>query len=229
MAAPAFAVRRSADAASPRGVAIVTVQPIPFQGDDRALLDALRGGHPGAAAALYDRFAPALQRTLERTLGPDADVPDLLQEVFVTAFAEVGKLSDPEKLGSWLTSIAVFTARACIRRRARRRWLAGLAFAPVEAEPQAAPAADAAREALRECYDVLGALPADERIAFALRIIDGRPLQEAADAARTSLATFKRRLARAEARFVAEAERRPALVEWMDGGTRWTEGRKTRG
>jgi RNA polymerase sigma-70 factor (ECF subfamily) len=206
----------------------VTVQPIRFQGDDRALLEALRAGHPGAAAALYDRFAPSVQRTLERTIGPDADVPDLLQEVFVTAFAEVRRLSDPDKLGAWLASIAVFTARACIRRRARRRWLAKLALGPEPAEPRADPA-DSAREALRQCYDVLGTLPTDERIAFALRIIDGRPLQEAANAARTSLATFKRRLARAEARFVAEAERRPALAEWMDGGTRWSEGRKTRG
>jgi RNA polymerase sigma-70 factor (ECF subfamily) len=77
------------------------------------------------------------------------------------------------------------------------------------------------RDALRATYAALDALPADERVAFALRFIDGMELTEVAAACETSLATIKRRLARAEDRFEAEARKHPALEAWIDGGTRW--------
>ena len=33
------------------------VTPLTFVGDDTALVEALRAGHPGAPAALYDRYS----------------------------------------------------------------------------------------------------------------------------------------------------------------------------
>ena len=67
----------------------------------------------------------------------------------------------------------------------------------------------------------LGRLPADERIAFALRFIDGMELVEAAAACRVSLSTFKRRMLRAERKFAERARREPALAEWLKGAERW--------
>jgi RNA polymerase sigma-70 factor (ECF subfamily) len=197
------------------------VTPLKFVGDDRALVEALRAGHPGAVAALYERHAPAVHRALRSALGPDADLPDLLQEVFLRALDNIAELDDYERLRGWLSSIAVFTARALIRRRARRAWLS--LFSPQRAASQEqAPPSTEARLALREVYELLDRLPVDERMAFALRIIDGLTLPEAAEACRVSLATFKRRLARAERAFVQAAEQRPALLPWLEGGTRWT-------
>ena len=77
------------------------------------------------------------------------------------------------------------------------------------------------RQALREVYAVLDRMPVDERLAFALRLIDGMPLAEAAAAMRVSLATFKRKLQRAERRFLSEVERSPNLREYMQEGSRW--------
>ena len=197
------------------------VTPLKFVGDDRALVDALRAGHPGAVAALYERYAPVVHRALRSTLGPDADLPDLLQEVFLRALDNISELDDHRRLRGWLSSIAVFTARALIRRRARRSWLS--LFSPqLTASRELPPPSTEARLALREVYDVLERLPVDERMAFALRIIDGMTLPEAADACRTSLATFKRRLSRAERAFVQAAEQRPLLQHWLQEGTRWT-------
>src|SRR5262245_32362524 len=65
------------------------VTPLKFVGDDRALVEALRGGHPGAVAVLYERHAPAVHRALRSALGPDADLPDLLQEVFLRALDNI--------------------------------------------------------------------------------------------------------------------------------------------
>jgi RNA polymerase sigma-70 factor (ECF subfamily) len=157
---------------------------------------------------------------LRSTLGPDPDLPDLLQEVFIRALDSLNELEDFARVRSWLTSIAIFTARAQIRRRSRRSWL-GL-FSPQRTAPtQAEPAALEARDALRQIYEVLDELPLNERVAFALRFIQGSTLPEAAEASRVSLATFKRRLARGEQLFLEGARRRPALLPWLKDGTRW--------
>jgi len=196
------------------------VTPLTFVGDDEALVQALRAGHPGAAAAFYDQNASHVHRALQSVLGADADVPDLLQEVFIRAIDRIGELEDLSRVRSWLTTIAIFTARAHIRRAARRSWL-GL-FAPDRTHPrhQEPPSADA-RAALRETYLVLDQLPADERIAFVLRFIEAMSLPDGAAACRVSLATFKRRLSRGEKRFVEIARSRPALQHWLEDGTRW--------
>jgi RNA polymerase sigma-70 factor (ECF subfamily) len=194
--------------------------PLTFVGDESALYEALRTGHPGAAAAFYDRHADHVQRTLRSALGPDADLPDLLQEVFIRALDQIGKLNDTERVRSWLGTIATFVARAHLRLRARRRWL-GL-FSPETTRPQHLdPPSSEARWALREIYEVLDHMPLKERMAFVSRFIDGKTLPEAAKACQTSRATFKRRLTRAERQFLDGARKRPALVPWLQDGTRW--------
>ena len=64
---------------------ISMVTPLTFARGDDDLIDALRAAHPGAAALFYDRYATAVHRTLQSVLGRDAEIPDLLQEVFIRA------------------------------------------------------------------------------------------------------------------------------------------------
>ncbi len=116
--------------------------------------------------------------------------------------------------------IAVHVARSAIARRRRRSWLWFLPGAELP-EVDSGAASGEVLDALRATYAALDRLPVDERIAFALRFIDGMELTEVAEACDTSLATIKRRLARAGARFEAEARRRPVLEPWLEGGTRW--------
>jgi RNA polymerase sigma-70 factor, ECF subfamily len=197
------------------------VTPLTFIGGDEALIQALRAGHPGAAAVFYDQHATHVHRTLESTLGSDADIPDLLQDIFIRAIDRIGELEDLTRVRSWLTTIAIFTARAHIRRRARRKWLS--LFSPDRASSRRQePPSSEARFALRETYELLDYLPANERIAFVLRIIEGMTLPAAAEACRVSLATFKRRLSRAEKKFLEGARTRPSLAHWLEEGTRWS-------
>src|SRR4051812_21229445 len=58
------------------------VTPLPFVGSDEDLIEALDKGHPGAANAFYDRYAEVVDRILSRVVGPDADLPELIQEAF---------------------------------------------------------------------------------------------------------------------------------------------------
>jgi RNA polymerase sigma-70 factor (ECF subfamily) len=204
-----------------------TVTPLTFgHGDEDlrggdGLIDALRAGHPGAAAVFYDRYAASVQRGLQSVLGRDAEIPDLLQEVFIRAIDRIGELQDLNQVRGWLTTIAVFAARAHIRRQARRKWLS--LFSPDQTRQRhLEPPSSDARRALRDTYRTLDTLPANERIAFVLRFIEGMTLPEAAAAAGVSLATLKRRLSRAEKKFVARVRERPLLEQWLQEGTRWT-------
>ena len=118
---------------------------------------------------------------------------------------------------SWLASICVHQAYREIRRRTRSRWF----FLTDDDEtlertaPVATPEVD---EAVRATYRVLDKLPAEERIAFALRFINEMELVEVADACQVSLATAKRRLARARKKFTTMARTYPELADWLLGG-----------
>lgn len=153
---------------------------------------------------------------LVRVLGPDPEIPDLLQDVMVSALGSIHRLGDPRALRAWLTQIAVFTARVRIRRRTRWRFMRFVA--PEELPERGVEPHDAlATETLRATYRVLERMGSDERIAFALRFIDGMELTEVAQASRVSLATVKRRLNRAHTQFQELAKSEPALAEWLGG------------
>jgi len=191
---------------------------------DEALVQGVRAGNPTAMAEFHDRFAPQVERLLRGVLGPDHELFDLHHDVFVRALASIQRLKDPAALGGWMNAIAVHTAQSALEKRiSRRRWV-GLLL------PEAAPELDRpdptrqldAREALRVVYQLLDRLPVGDRVAFALRYLDGRELADVAEACEVSLATLKRRLSRAEVKFRALADRSPTLVELMaQGRPRW--------
>lgn len=187
---------------------------------DAQLVEALREGHPGAPAALFDRYGPLVNRVLLRVLGGGADHDDRVQETFLEALRSVHTLRDAGALRPWMTTIAARVARAELRRRRLRRffWLDAETPAP---EP-AVHDDHAARDALRATWRVLDQMPTDERLAFTLRFIHNEELTLVADACDCSLATVKRRLARAEARFVALCQQHPELVRRLADGGRWS-------
>ncbi len=193
--------------------------PLVARGDDAALVSALMRGDAAARAELFDRHAQHAQRVLARVLGHDIELADVLHEVFARALAQIDRLEDPAALKWWLTTIAVFTAREHIRRRTRNRWLRFFASEDLPDIPVVS-ADEEVRESLRRTYAVLDRLGVDDRIAFSLRFIEGLDLGEVAAACGVSLNTIKRRLARAERRFVALARREPALHDWLERGTR---------
>jgi RNA polymerase sigma-70 factor (ECF subfamily) len=188
---------------------------LPAPESDELLVLSLRARHPDAGTLLFDRYAPHVRRVLVRVMGPDSEILDLVHDVFVTALESVNRLVDPRALRAWLTQIAVFTARARIRRRVRGRVLRFLPFSELP-EPELPPADFEASESMQAVYRVLDALDTDQRIAFALRFVAGMELTEVAASCGVSLATIKRRLAKAQESFVRAAGREPALREWLE-------------
>jgi RNA polymerase sigma-70 factor, ECF subfamily len=187
---------------------------LPAPESDELLVLALRARHPDAGTQLFDRYAPHIRRVLVRVMGPDSEILDLVHDVFVTALESVHRLMDPKALRAWLTQIAVFTARARIRRRVRGRVLRFLPFSELP-EPELPPADFEASQSMQAVYRVLGSLDTDQRIAFALRFVAGMELTEVAATCGVSLATIKRRLSRAQASFSSAAQREPSLADWL--------------
>jgi RNA polymerase sigma-70 factor (ECF subfamily) len=192
----------------------VIVRVLPVTMTDDALVEALRAEVPGAADLFFDRYGPYVERLIVRVVGIDADVPDLIQEVFARAFEGVNRLRAGSALKGWIGSIAIFTARAFLRDRSVRRRRLSLGQEPVP-EPVAPVADPEVTEALRRAYAALATLPDEERVVFALRFMDGMELAELATVCRYSLATVKRRLARAQASFAQAAAGDPLLRELM--------------
>jgi RNA polymerase sigma-70 factor (ECF subfamily) len=204
-----------------QGVGVAALPPpASFDTDDFALIAALRQNDARARVAIVDRFGPYIERLVAGALGVDADLADVVNDVFVAVFERIHQLRDPGALRGWIGSLAVFTARGHIRKRRRWRWIRF--FAPQDLPEMAAPTATPEQfQMVRGTYQILEGMPEDERIAFALRFISEMELTEVATACRVSLATIKRRLARAEVRFRQEAAKSPILNERMQRGRRW--------
>lgn len=204
---------------APAGSSPEAVPVLPWRGSKAQLLARLRGGGPEAGALLFDLFSDDVNRVVRRVMGQDRDHDDLVQEIFYQLLSSVSRLRDADRLRAWVMQVAVNTLRSEIRRRRVRR----LVFAPRPADPARVRTTGAdhdGRALLQRTYALLDRLPANERIAFTLRHVDERPLQELAELCGCSLATIKRRLARAERRFERLASRDPDLADRLSRGRR---------
>jgi RNA polymerase sigma-70 factor (ECF subfamily) len=190
--------------------------------DDLQLVAGLRSGDARARVLLVERYEPLVERLVAGALGLDSEIPDVVQDVFVAALEGVRKLQDPSALRSWIATLAVFTARGRIRRRRRWRWIQFVAPQDLPETPVAASHGEP-REAVRATYAILESFPPDERMVFSLRFILEMQLTEVAEACQVSLATVKRRLARAEKRFAKAAADHPALNDRLSRSRRWGE------
>lgn len=199
----------------PAGVIdLASRRPLPRWEDDAALGRALRAGDPGAQAALFDRFAPTVRRLLRRALGPDDALDDLVQDCFLRLLQSIGRLETPDALPGFVVSVTLHTARSELRRRRVRRILR---LTPTGAPPDGAPEAASApaRLALRRFYALLEELDADSRLAFVLRHVEELELTQVASHLGWSLATTKRKLARAQTRLEGLASSDPILCDYV--------------
>lgn len=145
---------------------------------------------------VFRRYAPYVAAVAYRLLGRDDEVDDTVQEVFLVAVRDLGRVRDPNAIKGWLARIAVRAARRRLRLR-RMRAFFGVddpALSQAVVDESASPEE---RALLERVYRVLDTLPTNERIAWTLRHIEGEQLEAVAALTGCSLATAKRRIARA--------------------------------
>lgn len=178
------------------------VRSLPSAEPTEALVLRTLEGDRWAADALYRRYAREVYRVATVLLGRDAEVDDVVQDSFVKAFQKLDTLRDRATFGGWVTRIAANLSRSRLRRRGLLRRL-GLdrGEEDVSFDRLAAPALDVERRAeLRRLAELVRTFDPDERVAWTLRRVEGWPLAEIGEAVGASLATVKRRIARADER-----------------------------
>jgi len=185
------------------------------QVDDASLARAASEGDPRAPGAIWDRFAPTVRRILKRSIGPMADVEDLMQEVFLSLFKQLPTLREVSALRAFIIGICVRVLGTELRRRRVRRFLM-LTERGALPEAESLPSDPGARAAVTSLYRILDGLQVETRLIFTLRYLDDLQLTEIASALRVSLATAKRRLAKATTHVQLLVEREPALKQYLD-------------
>jgi RNA polymerase sigma-70 factor (ECF subfamily) len=133
-----------------------------------------------------------------RLLGRPDEVDDLVQDVFIEAHKGYDSIKDSKAVKGWLARV---TVRAAHRKLTwRRRW----SFLGIGRDFDYAllPAQGASPEEgtlLALVYGALDRLPAEQRVAWTLRHVEGERLDQVASLCGCSLATAKRRIAAAHA------------------------------
>ena len=178
--------------------------------DDEGLLAALLAGDSRAPRALWRRFAPMVFRILRRMLGSRDEIEDIAQDVFLCLYQKAPRVRNPRALKAFVIGTTVFRARYEIRRVSKRRELAALAWTPPPESETLTGAVDA-RVAVLRFYRIVDGLRRRDREAFVLRVVEEMELTEVAAVLDVSLATIKRRLARAWAKVLLLVERDPCL------------------
>lgn len=152
---------------------------------------------------LFKRFAPYVARIGLRLLGRDADVDDLIQEVFLAAFRQKGQVRDPNAMKHWLATVAVRCARRQLRRRKLRTFV-GLDTAAPSLELADTDISPERKALLVKVYAILDGISVEQRLAWTLRYVEGEKLERVAERCNCSLATAKRRIAAAHDKIQAE-------------------------
>ena len=172
---------------------------------DRELVFRARGGDSWAQRVLYHRHAPTVLGLATRLLADEAEARDVMQDSFIAAFDRLEQLEQPEAFVGWLKSI---TVRNVHRRFRRRRWTGWLTLTSPQlqsglSEMQTADVPPEVAAELTLIDRVLKALPAEQRVAWTLRHVEGEALASVASLMNCSLATAKRRISSAQARLDA--------------------------
>jgi len=143
----------------------------------------------------YARYVAAITLRLDPGI---SDLDDVVQDVFLAAAGGLGRLRDPDATKAWLATTTVRIVRRRLRVRRMWRWL-GIG----EGDRPPAPLVDAGtnpldRLLLGAVYQVLDSMAVADRVAFVLHGLEGETLEAVAKICRCSLATAKRRIARAQ-------------------------------
>jgi RNA polymerase sigma-70 factor (ECF subfamily) len=179
--------------------------------DEATLVRALLDGDSEAAWAAWHRFAPKVRRAIQRRLGNEADIEDVVQQVFVCFFKRLPTLQDPEAVQAFVMSIAVNIARTEVRRnRCRRDFLRGWVGPRSSVHPN-----PEAREAAAHFWSIVGRLGPRDGTAFVQRFVDNEELVDVASSHGVSLSTIKRRLTRIRHRVAVQVQRDPALAAYL--------------
>lgn len=148
---------------------------------------------------VFRRYSAYVASIGMQILGRHDEVDDLVQDVFIEAHRGLHRLRNPAALKRWLATVTVHAARRRVRRHKLRRLL-HLEDAPDYGALVDTSASSPEESAyLSSVYAALDELPANDRIIWVLRNVQGESLQDVVTITGLSQSTVQRSLRRAQA------------------------------
>jgi RNA polymerase sigma-70 factor (ECF subfamily) len=170
---------------------------------DALLAQRAADGDELAFAVIVRRHAPYLRAYVIRLTGASADADDAVQDALITAWERLGELTEPERLRSWLTTIA---SRKAIDRARGRRPETPIDDFDTQASQSGPEERAVAASGVDELGRVLRELPADQREIWIMKEVGGLSYDEIAERTDSSVSTVRGRLARARATVLERME-----------------------
>ncbi|PJJ63801.1 RNA polymerase sigma factor [Compostimonas suwonensis] len=174
------------------------------QADDRIVAGRAADGDVAAFAVLVRRYTPMMRAYTRRMMNANADVDDIVQEAFVTAWQRLPDLDDPSRVKSWLMRIVGHKAIDRIRGIRPQIDIDQLEqAAPAHVSP---PRVAEARAGIAALSDALQEIPAPQRECWVLREIGGMSYDEIAEELGIPVSTVRGLLARARRHMLVRME-----------------------
>jgi RNA polymerase sigma-70 factor (ECF subfamily) len=187
----------------------------PATADELGLHTAIRTNSAEWQQRAFDEFHSLVHGLLIKSLGPNAEIADLVSEVFLTFFENAHRIKSAGGVRSYLVSITMNEARRETRRRRRREFFHKLSGALSDYEQKASPDDPKAKAALIHLNRILNELSAEYRIAFVLHSLEGMQVAEIAEALNVSYSTAKRRVQRANRHVLKRVSRNALLADYI--------------
>ncbi len=176
---------------------------------------AIMRGSDGWQSQAYREYQGLVRGLVVKSLGPKAEVEDVVADVFVRFLENAKRIRSPQGVRSYLVSITMNSVRREARKRKRRALFQR--FFAVSDEMERRPGLDdpKAKAALIQLSRILDELSTADRAAFVLRCMEGLPMGEVADTLRISHSTAKRRVRRASERVLKRVRRNALLADYV--------------
>ncbi|HEY3249460.1 MAG TPA: sigma-70 family RNA polymerase sigma factor [bacterium] len=163
--------------------------------DEAALIAASRRGDAAAYDQLVGTYQDRVYQIAYRVTGNPEDAWDAAQEAFLKAYRSLAAFRGDAAFSTWLHRIAVNAALDIVRRRPPQTpdSLDAVAAIPTEGQDRELER----RELQRRIHQAIAALPPDQRVAVALRDVQGLSYGEIASVLQVPVGTVRSRLSRA--------------------------------
>lgn len=181
---------------------------------DLELAGLCSNGDTAAQLRLFEAQRQRVHLVLFRILGSNRDLEDLAQEAFVAIYRSLPRYRGEASLNTWVDRI---TTRVAYRYLSRGTPV-GVRLEVVSGQAQDVTPLEEQlylRDVARRLYGVLDRLAPKYRVAFALHVLDERPLTEVAAITEVSLVAAKSHVWRARRMVERSAKSDSVLKEFL--------------
>lgn len=165
--------------------------PLEVETDDLELVRRFNSGETAVFDQIVERHFEPIGRLVARLMAWRGEVNDVVQETFLVAFEKLPQFEGRSQLRTWLSTIALRTARRFLRKRRFQFWKSDgeISFVP-ECEVESRERAEKVRAAVRSLGESL-------REVVVLHYLEGESIQSTAEMLGLRVNTVEVRLHRA--------------------------------